>query len=114
MDLALENRIDTDPEKLIVVDPTPTGDSLLDRTLANIVAGDERDARFWVERTANHAQEIREVALSRLVANGILETRDDRNGPGKEPNTQSPPCCRMLPEIHGKMSAPELKWQDPK
>ena len=78
MDLALENRIDTDLEKLVVVDSTPTGESLLDGALADIVAGDERDARFWVERTANHAHEIREEALSRLIANGILETRDDR------------------------------------
>ena len=39
MDLALENRIDTDLEKLVVVDPTPTGESLLDRTLADITAG---------------------------------------------------------------------------
>ena len=78
MDLALENRIDTDLEKLVVIDPTPTGDSLLDRALADIVAGDERDARFWVERTANHSLEVREDALARLVANGILETRDDR------------------------------------
>ena len=78
MDLALENRIDTDLEKLVLVDATPVGDSLLDPTLAEIEAGEKRDARFWVERTANRADEIREEALSRLVALGILECRDDR------------------------------------
>ena len=36
MDLALENRIDTDTERLILLDKTPTGDDLLDPTLANI------------------------------------------------------------------------------
>ena len=45
MDLALENRIDTDLEKLILVDSTPVGDSLLDPTLADIAAGAESDAR---------------------------------------------------------------------
>ena len=78
MDLALENRIDTDLEKLVLIDSTPVGDSLLDPTLADIKEVGERDARFWVERTANRAQEIRDEALSRLVSLGILETRDDR------------------------------------
>ena len=78
MDLALENRIDTDLEKLVLIDGTPTGDSLLDPTLAEIAADEGRDARFWVERTANRAEEIREGALERLVGQGILERRDDR------------------------------------
>ena len=78
MDLALENRIDTDLEKLVLVDATPVGDGLLDETLADIAAGEERDARFWVERTASRAEAIREEALSRLIAHGILERRDDR------------------------------------
>ena len=78
MDLALENRIDTDLEKMIVLDTTPVGDSLLDPTLADIAAGEEGDARFWVENTANQADAIREEALSRLVGQGILEQREDR------------------------------------
>ena len=78
MDLALENRIDTDLEKLVLIDGTPTGDNLLDPTLAEIAADGGRDARFWVERTANRAEEIREGALERLVGHGILERRDDR------------------------------------
>ena len=79
MDLALENRIDTDLDSLILVDDTPLGDSLLDPTLAEIAAADDkRDARFWVERTAGRADEIREEALSRLVHSGILEVQEDR------------------------------------
>ena len=50
MDLALENRIDTDLENLVLIDTTSVGDSLLDPTLAEIEAGEKRDARFWVER----------------------------------------------------------------
>ena len=79
MDLALENRIDTDLKNLILVDSTPLQDSLLDPTLADIAqADDTRDARFWVERTALRADTIREVALNRLVEQGILKREEDR------------------------------------
>ena len=81
MDLAMEYRIDTDPERLVLLDDTPVGDSLLDPTLARIAEdreGAERDARHWVEQEATHAEEIREEALNRLVEVGILEREDDR------------------------------------
>ena len=79
MDLALENRIDTDLKNLILVDSTPLQDSLLDPTLADIAqADDTKDARFWVERTALRADTIREVALNRLVEQGILKREEDR------------------------------------
>ena len=80
MDLALENRIDTDLKQLMLVDAAPLGDSLLDPTLADIAAAKEtHDARFWVERTAlRSADAIREAALDRLVERGILERQEDR------------------------------------
>ena len=82
MDLAMENRIDTDLDSLFLIDATPTGDSLLDPTLAEIAAqaetGEKRDARFWVTSAARSSPAIREEALSRLVEEGILEHQDDR------------------------------------
>ena len=78
MDLALENRIDTDPENLVLIDSTPVGDSLLDPTLEMIAAGEQHDARFWVEQTAREADAIRDEALARLVERGILEQHDER------------------------------------
>ena len=80
MDLALENRIDTDLKQLMLVDATPLGDDLLDPTLADIAAAKEtHDARFWVERTAlRSADDIRQAALDRLVGRGILERQEDR------------------------------------
>ena len=78
MDLAMENRIDTDLEHLILLDSTPVADSLLDSTLEDIAKGEKNDVRFWVEHTAQHAYEMREEALSRLVNNGILERQDDK------------------------------------
>ena len=78
MDLALENRIDTDLDNLILIDPTPTGDDLLDSTLAEIEQEGGHDARFWVERTAVKSDAVRETVLERLIAKGILERQDDR------------------------------------
>ena len=80
MELAMENRIDTDLENLILVDATPLGDDLLDSTLAMIAEGseDQKDARHWVEQTARQAPAIREATLDRLVERGILEREDDR------------------------------------
>ena len=80
MDLALEHRIDTDLNQLVVTDPTPLQDDLLDPTLARIVEATEtRDARYWIEQTSEHADEIRKRALARLVERGILRQEADRS-----------------------------------
>ncbi|MDE2875854.1 MAG: GPP34 family phosphoprotein [Gemmatimonadota bacterium] len=79
MDLAMEDRIDTDLERLILVNPTPVGDDILDPVLADIAAADAtHDARYWVEQAASGAYSTREAALERLIARGILERREDR------------------------------------
>jgi len=79
MDLALENRIDTDPNWLTVIDPTPVGDDLLDPTLERIAQADgERDTRFWIQDIAQRAGPIRERVLERLVDHGILHVRDEK------------------------------------
>ena len=74
MDLVSEGRIDTDPERLMLMDSAPLNDDLLDPLLADIAQVDgAHSARFWVERFAGKADEIRDKTLSRLVAHGILE-----------------------------------------
>ncbi len=79
MDLALENRIDTDQERLFVIDSTPLEDDLLDPTLARIVQSTEvHDARYWLEQTVPHTVDIRERSLARLIERGILRQEDDR------------------------------------
>ena len=79
MELALENRIDTDLKRLVLIDPTPMGDDLLDPTLAMIAQSSEtHDARHWVDHLADRAEEIREQALARLVERGILRREEDR------------------------------------
>ena len=74
MDLALENRIDTDPERLFLIDPKPVGDDLLDPTLLDIAGEtDTHDTAYWIARTAGRGGAIRERALDRLIGQGILE-----------------------------------------
>ena len=78
MDLAMENRIDTDLDNLILVDSTPVGDSLLDPSLADIASGETHPTRHWVEHIVENADAIRTEALTRLVEAGILERQDER------------------------------------
>ncbi len=78
MDLAILNRIDTDLERLVLVDDSPVGDDLLDPTLAEITAGRPLNTRYWVIHTAQRAKKIRERTLSRLVAHGILDYQEYR------------------------------------
>ena len=77
MDLALEERIDTDLKRLMLVDPTPLNDDLLDPVLADIArASETSDTDTWVRRQAERGEAIREGALARLTARGILESTD--------------------------------------
>ena len=72
-DLALERRIDTDPESLSLIDPTPTGDELLDPVLAEIAADSTtRNAQYWIERTSVRSDDVLDEVLERLAANKIL------------------------------------------
>ena len=79
LDLALAHRTDSDAESLILVDATPTGDDLLDPTLADIAQemGNHATAPppdFWIARIADRADELRARALQRLVKQDIVET----------------------------------------
>jgi hypothetical protein len=79
MDLLLARRLDVDLEQLMVVDPTPVGDDLLDPVLAAIARSPVRhNARRWIMVLSQEAGEIRERALARLVARGVLRRQDDR------------------------------------
>jgi len=85
-ELALRGRIDTDPKRLYVTDPSPTGDALLDPVLARIAAdpgpgGDDdlpHDSRWWIETLGREADSFREAIFARLVAHGILREETGR------------------------------------
>lgn len=80
MDLAFANRIDTDLEKLVAIDPAPTGNPMLDRVLEKIAARtDATDTRTWVGVLSREdAAILREQALESLAGRGVLERRDGR------------------------------------
>ena len=78
-DLTLENRIDTNPERLFLIGSKPVNDDLLDPTLLEIVNETQpHDTRYWIERTAARSGAIRKKALRRLIRRGILVA--DANG----------------------------------
>lgn len=86
MDLALHNRIDTDLERLTVVDRTPLGDDILDDVLARIVAAESKAAensQFDISEAlysaAANAETYRARALSRLIDRGILREENGRH-----------------------------------
>ena len=75
MDLALENRIDTDLESLVLVDATPFGDDILDPALAEIASeGQSRDTGYWLGWITERGDQIRSAALTRLIERGILRS----------------------------------------
>ena len=76
-ELSLRSRIDTDMDSLFLLDSTETGRPTLDPILKEI-AGDpvQRNAQFWIERLAHHAESIIDTTLDRLVDLKILEHHD--------------------------------------
>ena len=77
MELSLENRIDSDLESIMLTDPTPTGDEMLDPALDEIARSEKvRSPEYWVERIAQRGEEIIDTAIDRLVARGIFESDD--------------------------------------
>ena len=72
-ELSLRARIDTDVESLVVVDESETGNPALDLILKQIA--DEpspRNAQYWIERLAVHAESVIDLIPNRLVDLKIL------------------------------------------
>jgi hypothetical protein len=79
MELALAGRIDTDLDRLVVVQQRPTGDALLDGVLARLATGAaERTSRWWIQDLAKSGPAFRTEILDRLVAAGVLRRIEDR------------------------------------
>ena len=64
-------------DSLFLVDRTATGDAILDPILSEI-AGDpaRRNAQYWIERLAQHAESITDMTLDRLVDLNVLDYHD--------------------------------------
>jgi hypothetical protein len=93
MDLALQNRVDTDltcirhdqkgesrdPLLLRVVDKSPTGDGLLDEALKELQhKSDPRPTRDWLEHFSAEGKMIRARVAGGLAASKVLEIREEK------------------------------------
>ena len=76
MELALENKIDTDLEHLILINDSETGDPVYDEVIEMIKQyPDNKNALYWVKEIRNRFTNLRELLTKRLVENGILEEK---------------------------------------
>jgi golgi phosphoprotein 3 len=83
MDLALRNKIDTDIEKMMIIDRTPLGDDILDDVLAGLVGICGQKSELEISQALYDAaldtEEYRIRALQRLIAHGILREENGRH-----------------------------------
>ena len=76
-ELTFENRIDTDFKSLVLIDPTPIGDGLLDPTLSRIAESkDGGDVEFWLRDVAKNGEALLRRTLDDLLAKGILQSAE--------------------------------------
>jgi Golgi phosphoprotein 3 len=79
MELAIRDRIDTDLDKLMLIDATPTGEPVLDIILARMAAeSGTHSTGDWVDFLKHNGQEIHDAALDRLIRRGILRREESR------------------------------------
>ncbi len=78
-DLALANRIDTDPKQLVVLNRDPLGDPLLDNALATIAAEPApKPVAYWLSIFSEERPALEAAALARLVDRGILRREEKK------------------------------------
>jgi golgi phosphoprotein 3 len=79
MDLALLGRIDSDQDHLILVDPRPVDEPVLDFCLAQIAKAREHNTiQGWITGLAIHGALLRELTINRLLERGILRRVNKR------------------------------------
>lgn len=80
MDLAFADRIDTDPEQLMIIDPKPIGNPMLDGALRRISESKAtRDTTQWLEiLSSEQGESIQEQAIESLIERGVLKRREEK------------------------------------
>ena len=79
LELSLARCIDTDLQQLTVINPAPTGDSLLDPWLNLFrTAPQPKSVMFWLRELALRQAEIHQAAVDRLIQRGILRREKRR------------------------------------
>ncbi|WP_420625730.1 cytochrome P450 [Candidatus Poriferisodalis sp.] len=76
-ELSLRSRIDSDLDALILLDQTPTDNSILDSVLEEISKeSSQHNVQYWIERIASRAGELVDETLKHLVDSRFLEYYD--------------------------------------
>jgi len=76
LELALSERVDIEDKRVVVRDPKPTGDPLVDQALAQIADDDKtRKPGQWVTK---FAKKTRRQVMDGLVAKGAVRREEDR------------------------------------
>lgn len=79
MDLAINNRIDTDLEWLIPVSKEPMQDNVLDESLTMIFNNlKNQDAAFWISQIALRSREFIDYLISSLVHKQVLKIENEK------------------------------------
>lgn len=79
MELALNNRIDSDLERVWIHDETPTGERCVDIVLNALATAEfDRDADRLIEQLLVEGDLVRELALERLCERRILQEQEGR------------------------------------
>src|SRR5215203_112079 len=72
-DLALAGKVTLRDDKMVVVEPAPLDDELLDEALTRMKASKkEHDANYWVPALSGKVKKLQQRLENRLVAEGIL------------------------------------------
>jgi golgi phosphoprotein 3 len=79
MNLALNNRLDTDLEKLILVSNKPLSENVLDEALKMIFAKQEKqDPAFWISQLAIMSREFMEYSVASLISKKVLKIENQK------------------------------------
>ncbi len=77
MELALANRIDTDLHALMVINPEPVGDPLIDDILERLKTDSSKlTVSQWLNEVAWQTKNLRERVLQQLVDKGVLKIEE--------------------------------------
>jgi hypothetical protein len=78
-ELSMLNKIDTDPDKLYILDDKPTGNVVLDEALTLLAESkSSMPVSYWLKMLLSNASEIEDLVLNQLIQKGILKRIDER------------------------------------
>ncbi len=79
IDLAFQDRIDTDLQRLFIIDQSPTGDPLLDTVLDKINNGPpDQPTSYWISEISSYAPALRQQLINGLLARNLIRKEQGR------------------------------------